>query len=140
VSVTGIIEATVSFSDSAERQTKTILKNAAIEETSDVATAVVAIVTGTVGTFTEAISIDPTAYRNAAGDLVTFDPTPPTRIALVADGPARVNLSDTDLGRFRLTSSSGRVAMSDWSYATVGTGLSVGTSSGTNTYSIVIWR
>lgn len=140
MSVTGSVEATVSFSDSADRQTKTVAKNALIDEIGDLSTAVVAIVSGTIGTVTQNIFIDPTTYRNAAGDLVTFDTTPPARIALVADGDARVTVTDNDLALFNISSSRGRVAMSDWSFATVGTGLSIQAAGGTNTYSVVLWR
>lgn len=140
MSVTGSVDATVEFFDSATRQTKTIAKTALIDEASVLDTAVVAIVTGTVGTLGVELDLDPTTYRNAAGDLVSFDPTPPSRIALVADGPNRVTLQDVDLSRFTLSSANGRVAISDWSVATVNVPLSVGTFSGTNTYTVVIWR
>jgi len=114
MSATGSIDIRVEFSDSTARQTKVLSKLLSIDEFSEFTSATVAVTSGTVGTASASVSIDPTDYRNASGEIVSFS-TAPTLVGLKADGAVPVTLTDTDLSEFRI-------------------------AGGTNTYTILIVR
>lgn len=139
MSATGSIDIRVNFSDSTARQTKLLSKLLSINELSEFTGATVAVTGGTVGTASASVSIEPTDYRNASGEIVSFA-TAPTRIGLRADGAVPVILTDADLGEFKIASRSGSVAVTRWGSSSPGIGLTIQAVGGTNTYTILLVR
>ena len=133
----GTLSIRFEFSDSTTRETKTISKLAVVSEDLEFASVPVAIMSGTVGTAAVSVSINPTTYRNAGGDFVSFA-TAPARIALQADGPSAVSMTDSDLNEFSASSRNGSVAVTRWGLSSPSSGVLVQTASGTNTYAIVV--
>ena len=138
--VSGTVSVALSLSDSTTLPTKTVLKSLALSEDVEVSGGQVAIVSGTVGTAAVAITLEPTIYRNASGDFVSFT-TAPTRITLQASGTNEVRLFDVDLGVISLYSKNDIVASSAWGGgSSPASGVSVQASGGTNTYTVIILR
>lgn len=141
MSASGRIDLSVSFSDVTSKETKQISKFATIVEQSDYTSVVVAIISGTIGTASTSVALNPTTYRDANGDLVSFTGSlPPSRIALRAENENRVTATDIDLGRFVLMSSDGQVSCSSWVGSSPESGITVQASGGTNSYSIILYR
>jgi hypothetical protein len=139
MSAIGSIDIRVEFSDSTARQTKVLSKLLSIDEFSEFTSATVAVTSGTVGTASASVSIDPTDYRNASGEIVSFS-TAPTLVGLKADGAVPVILNDDDLSEFSIASRSGSVAVTRWGSSLPGSGLRIQAVGGTNTYTILIVR
>lgn len=138
--VIGTINVSLLLSDSTALPTKTVVKSIALSEDVEVSGGQVAIVSGTVGTASVAILMEPTIYRNASGEFVSFT-TAPTRITLQASGTNEVRLVDADLGVISLYSKNGIVASSAWGGgSTPASGVNVQASGGTNTYTVIILR
>ena len=83
----------------------TALKVVSLEDSTAYTSGKVAIVTGTVGTATVVVQTQPTTYKNAAGEFVSFATV--SRIAFAATGK-RCNCSDVN-GMF-IDSDDGHVA------------------------------
>lgn len=138
--VSGTISYSLSISDSTTLPTKTVLKSILISEDVDVTAGQVAIVSGTVGTAAVNIGLEPTTYRDASGEVVSFTSNP-TRIVLQASGTAEVRLVDVDLGVMSLYSKNNIAAGCSWGgNSSAASGVQVQTSGGTNSYTIVILR
>lgn len=140
MSVSGVTSISLTYNDSTAASAKSVTQAISLAEDADMASGVVAVVTGTVGTSVVSIAFDPTTYRDADGNLVSFTGTnTPTRIAFQASGNNAVRLYDTDLGIISLYSKNDIVAMSTWGGgSSVDSGLSLQGSSGTASYAIVI--
>lgn len=138
--VSGTISINLALTDSTALPTKTVLKSLALSEDVEVSGGQVAIVSGTVGTASVTIALEPTIYRNASGSFVSFT-TAPTRITLQASGTNEVRLLDADLNVISLYSKNGIVASSAWGGgSSPASGVSVQASGGTNTYTVIILR
>lgn len=139
-SVSGEILYNLTISDSTTLPTKNILKTVTLVEETTVSAGIVAVISGTVGTAAVSIGLDPTTYRDASGDTVSFTSTP-TRISMQASGSTEVRLVDLDIGIVSLHSRNGLIASSSWAdSAQVSSGMSVQASGGTNSYTIVVLK
>jgi hypothetical protein len=93
MSIEGRIAVDVSFADSATSAGVQSLKKITLTETTPYTTGKVAIVTGTCGTAAVVVQTQPTTYKNAAGEFVSFSNV--SRIAFAATGK-RLNCSDVN--------------------------------------------
>jgi hypothetical protein len=90
------------------------LKVVSLEDSTEYTSGKVAIVTGTCGTTQVAITLNPSEYRDASGDLVSFvSPALPDRVAFQAFG-GNVVLTNNDLYG-ELHSGDGSIAVCKWS-------------------------
>ena len=138
--VSGTINIALSLSDTTALPTKTVLKSLSLAEDVEVSGGQVAIVSGTVGTAVVNINLEPTIYRNASGEFVSFT-TAPTRIILQASGTNEVQLLDVDLNVISLYSKNNIMASSAWGGgSSPANGVNVHASGGTNTYTVIILR
>lgn len=110
MSVSGLIDVSIVFSDTTARETKTVAKSIALLEQSDELTGKIAVISGTVGV--SLLTVTPT-YRNAAGAVVTFPDRGDSRggydrIALQSQSAVGVRLVSGDE---KMLSRSGMVAI-----------------------------
>ena len=78
----------VQFTDSTAVDGVKSLKSIALQHATEYNFGKVAVVTGTCGTATVAVSLAPTTYRDSAGNLVSFASV--SRVAFQADSPTLV--------------------------------------------------
>jgi hypothetical protein len=90
MAINGRINVDVLFHDT---DGTTSLKVVSLEDSTEYTTGKVAIVTGTVGTAAVVVQTQPTTYKNAAGEFVSFSNV--SRIAFAATGK-RLNCSDVN--------------------------------------------
>lgn len=143
VSVSGLASISLTYSDSTSAVAKVVSQALSVSEDTELTGGTVAVVSGTIGGSAVLIGFDPTTYRNAAGNLVSFtDSNPPTRIVLKSSGPNQVRLMDTDLsGVISLYSKNDIVAMTTWGGgATVDNGITLEATGGTASYVVLIVR
>jgi hypothetical protein len=139
--VSGTIDISLAFTDTTSRETKTVLKTISLGENKAVAgtAAKIAIISGTVAGTAVLIDLAPTVYRNASGNFVSFSDV--TRVALLSENANPVELTDNDIGAFKLVSYEGVVSSSRWGGGDVSAGLNVrAINSGTADYTIVITK
>ena len=102
MAVNGRINVDVLFQDT---DGTTSLKVVSLEDSQEYSSGKVAIVTGTCGTATAAISLTPTSYKNASGDFVTFLTV--SRVAMQASREVELVIGDV------VCRSSGSVSVSE---------------------------
>jgi hypothetical protein len=93
MSVRGTIAVDVAFTDSTTTAGGSSLNTITLRDATEYTTGKVAIVTGTVGTAAVLVQTQPTTYKNAAGEFVSFSNV--SRIAFAATGK-RCNCSDVN--------------------------------------------
>jgi hypothetical protein len=93
MSIEGRIAVDVSFADSSDATGVQAIKKIALTEATPYTSGKVAIVTGTCGTAAVVVQTQPTTYKNAAGEFVSFSNV--SRIAFAATGK-RLNCSDVN--------------------------------------------
>jgi hypothetical protein len=91
MAINGRINVDVLFHDT---DGTTSLKVVSLDDSTEYTTGKVAIVTGTLGTAAATVSISPTTYRNAAGELVSFDAVSRLVTAVTVD---KVRLESTSI-------------------------------------------
>ena len=143
--VSGTIDFSLGFSDSTSRETKSVLKSITLSENAEATgtAVIVAIMSGTVGTASINIGLEPTTYRNASGNLVSFSNAGNiTRVALVSNGLTNpLQLSDNDLGVLKLISYGGVVASCRWVSSIPASGMTLQPlGTGTADYTIVVTK
>jgi hypothetical protein len=92
-SVRGTISVDVAFTDSTTVSGAQSIKTIVLRDATEYTSGQVAIVTGTVGTAAVVVQTQPTTYKNAAGEFVSFSNV--SRIAFAATGK-RLNCSDVN--------------------------------------------
>lgn len=143
--VSGTIDISVAFTDTTSVETKTVTKVITLSEAKEATgtAVVVAILSGTVGTSSLSINLDPTSYRNASGDFVSFAGSSDVyRVSIQSESESGlVQLSDADLGQVKLLTSSGAIASSLWGQSEAASGVNVqNLNAGTADYTIVITK
>ena len=122
----------VQFTDSATVSGAKSLKTIALQHATEYDSGKVAVVTGTCGTAAATVSLAPTTYRNAAGDLVSFSSV--SRAAFSADAAGLVKCSGA--GNWHLYSRAGQVAVSE-AFETAS--FSITTTAGTSAWTLVLY-
>lgn len=142
MSVSGAASISLTYTDATAAAAKVVTQQLSLTEDADMSSGVVALLTGTVGTASISLAFDPTSYRDANGNLVSFTgANAPTRIAFQASGPNEVRLKDNDLQIISLYSKNNIIASSTWGGdSTVDSGVNIEASSGTASYAILIVR
>ena len=129
----GRIAVDVSFSDSTSASSVQSLKRLSLTSTDAYSTGKVAVLTGTAGTAAVTLTMNPTTYKDSSGAAVAF--TSISRIAFKSSGPAIV----VDNSTGNIVPSDGN-AVSVWSpFGNTGDDVQVQTSSGTTTYTLVVY-
>jgi hypothetical protein len=134
MSIEGRIAVDVSFSDLSTATTGVqSLKRVVATSTDSYTSGKVAIITGTLGTVSTAISLAPTTYRDSNGDIVSFSSVSRLAFSCSTQGYAE------ESPRCRLFSRSGSVSVGDV-YVTANTAVTVAPSftAGTASYTLVI--
>jgi hypothetical protein len=122
----------VQFNDSTTIGGAKSLKSIALQHSTEYDFGKIAVVTGTVGTAAVSVAVNPTTYRNSAGDVVSFGTV--SRVAFSASAPGQVRLSGT--GVFDIYSRAGQVAVSETSEAAT---FEVSTTAGTSAFTLVMY-
>jgi hypothetical protein len=108
MSVRGRIAVDVQFTDSTTTSGVQSLKTLTLQDATEYTTGKVAIVTGTCGTAAISITIQPSAYRDASGNLVSFNSV--ERVAFLSSRNCLVEETDT---QSQVARSLGRVSVCD---------------------------
>ena len=136
MSIEGRVSVDVSFSDIDNSSNTQSLKRISLVDTTSYTTGKVAILSGTVGTSSVAISISPTTYRDASGAAVSF-----------TNGLSRIAFAATPLAFLEIGQALGggdNVLASRSSQAIVADGEGTGaplvyTTAGTASYTLVLY-
>jgi hypothetical protein len=132
MAINGRINVDVLFHDT---DGTTSLKVVSLEGSTELTTGQVAIVTGTVGTAAVAISIQPSAYKDASGNLVSFSSV--ERVVFLSSGNCLVEETDT---QSQVARSLGRVSVGDCSpSAQQNFSIAPQYSAGTASYTLVLY-
>ena len=134
-SVRGTISVDVAFTDATTVSGAQSLKTLVLRDATEYTTGKVAIVTGTVGTAAVAISIQPSAYKDASGNLVSFNSV--ERVVFLSSQNCLVEEADTQSQDAR---SLGRVSVGDCSPSAQQIfNISPQYSAGTASYTLVLY-
>jgi hypothetical protein len=129
----------VLFTDSTVAGGAKALKTITLQHATEYDFGKIAVVTGTCGTAVSTVSLAPTSYRNAAGDLVSFATV--SRVAFQADGPALVACDGSGgfgVNEFTIYSRAGQIAISDVT-ETSSFSINVTGTAGTANYTLVMY-
>jgi hypothetical protein len=135
VSIRGQFGVSVQFADSAIVGGEKSLKSIALQHATEYDFGKIAVVAGTCGSGTAAVnvSVNPTTYRNAAGNIVSFTNTV-SRVAFSASAAGQVRLAGT--GNFNIFSRANQIAISE---TTEPSTFSVSTTAGTSQFTLVLY-
>jgi hypothetical protein len=132
MAINGRINVDVLFHDT---DGTTSLKVVSLEGSTELTTGQVAIVTGTCGTAAVAISIQPSAYKDASGNLVSFSSV--ERVVFLSSRNCLVEETDT---QSQVARSLGRVSVGDCSpSAQQNFNIAPQYSAGTASYTLVLY-
>ena len=132
MAINGRINVDVLFHDT---DGTTSLKVVSLEGSTELTTGQVAIVTGTCGTAAVAISIQPSAYKDASGNLVSFSSV--ERVVFLSSQNCLVEEADT---QSQVARSLGRVSVGDCSPSAQQIfNISPQYSAGTASYTLVLY-
>ena len=135
MSIEGRIAGDVSFADSATSGGVQSLKKITLTDTTPYTSGKVAIVTGTAGTAAVAISVQPSAYKDASGNLVSFNSV--ERVVFLSSQNCLVEEADT---QSQVARSLGRVSVGDCSPSAQQIfNISPQYSAGTASYTLVLY-
>jgi hypothetical protein len=125
----------VQFNDSTTIGGAKSLKSVALQHATEYDFGKIAIVSGTCGSGTAAanVAVNPTTYRNSAGNIVSFSSTV-SRVAFSASAPGQVRCAGT--GNFNIFSRAGQIAVSETSEPST---FSVSTTAGTSAFTLVMY-
>jgi hypothetical protein len=129
----------VLFTDSTVAGGAKALKTITLQHATEYDFGKVAVVTGTAGTAVSTVSLAPTSYRNAAGDLVSFDSV--SRVAFQADGPNMVACDGSGgcgIDDWTIYSRAGQIAVSE-ALETSAFSINVVGTAGTANYTLVMY-
>lgn len=129
----------VSFNDSTVSGGANSMKTITLNHATEYDFGKIAVVTGTVGTAVSTVSIAPTTYRNAAGDIVSFSSV--SRVAFQASGPTLVacdGVGGCGVNDWTIYSRAGQVAVSE-ALETVSFSINVFGTAGTASYTLVMY-
>jgi hypothetical protein len=129
----------VLFTDSTVAGGAKALKTITLQTATEYDFGKVAVVTGTAGTAVSTVSLAPTSYRNAAGDLVSFDNV--SRVAFAADGPNMVACDGSGgcgIDDWTIYSRAGQIAVSE-ALETSAFSINVVGTAGTANYTLVMY-
>jgi len=133
MSIEGRIAIDVNFADSSDATGVQSLKKISLVDTSSYSSGKVAILTGTAGTTTAAISTAPTVYNDASGAAVSFSTI--QRVAFAATPAASIDTAQRVSGGDNVISSrNGQVTIVDVPAVT-----RVYTTAGTASYTLVLY-
>jgi hypothetical protein len=132
--VRGSFGINVQFTDSTTTSIAKSLKSIGIQHATEYDFGKVAVVSGTCGAGTAAVSVTlaPTTYRNSEGDAVSFSTV--SRVAFAAEGAGLVRLAGTN--NFFVYSRAGQPAVSE---AAESVSFSVSCTAGTTSYTLVMY-
>jgi hypothetical protein len=133
--IRGSFGVTVQFNDSTVVGGAKSLKSIALQHATEYDFGKIAIVSGTCGTGTAAanVAVNPTTYRNSAGNIVAFTNTV-SRVAFSASAAGQVRLAGT--GNFNIFSRANQIAISE---TTEPSTFSVSTTAGTSQFTLVLY-
>jgi hypothetical protein len=132
MAINGRINVDVLFHDT---DGTTSLKVVSLEDSTEYTSGQVAIVTGTCGTAAVAISIQPSAYKDASGNLVSFNSV--ERVVFLSSRNCLVEETDT---QSQVARSLGRVSVGDCSPSTQQNfNVAPQYSAGTASYTLVLY-
>jgi hypothetical protein len=129
----------VLFTDSTVAGGAKALKTITLQHATEYDFGKVAVVTGTAGTAVSTVSLAPTSYRNAAGNLVSFANV--SRVAFQADGPNMVACDGSGgcgIDDWTIYSRAGQVAVSE-ALETSAFSINVVGTAGTSAYTLVMY-
>jgi len=129
----------VLFTDSTVAGGAKALKTITLQHATEYDFGKVAVVTGTAGTAVSTVSLAPTSYRNAAGDLVSFANV--SRVAFQADGPNMVACDGSGgcgIDDWTIYSRAGQIAVSE-ALETSAFSINVVGTAGTANYTLVMY-
>jgi hypothetical protein len=129
----------VLFTDSTVAGGAKSLKTITLQHATEYDFGKVAVVTGTAGTAVSTVSVAPTTYQNAAGDVVSFASV--SRVAFQADGPNMVACDGSGgcgIDDWTIYSRAGQIAVSE-ALETSAFSINVVGTAGTANYTLVMY-
>lgn len=139
MSVKGRFGIDVSFNDSTVSGGASSMKTITLTHATEYPDGKVAVVSGTCGTAVSTVSVSPTTYRNAAGELVSFSNV--SRVAFSATGGTLVACDGSGGGGiddWTIYSRAGQVAVSE-ALETSAFSINVAGTAGTASYTLVMY-
>ena len=139
MSLVGRFAIDVQFQDTTTKSGAQSLKTIALQHATEYAFGKVAILTGTCGTATVTLPISPTAYRDSAGDVVSFASI--SRVAFAADGANMVACDGSGgcgVNDWTIYSRAGQIAVSE-AVETSSFVVNVVGTAGTSSYTLVLY-
>lgn len=139
MTVTGRFGIDVSFNDSTVAGGASSMKTINLTHATEYPDGKIAVVSGTCGTAVSTVSVSPTTYRNAGGDIVSFASV--SRVAFQASGPTLVSCDGSGgcgIDDWTIYSRAGQVAVSE-ALETSAFSINVVGTAGTASYTLVMY-